>query len=252
MSFKKLPYKQCDLCKDKKGPNPGFYYVDIDVGGRQYKGVMECECHIKWTTDNRILIGAAKNNLWNDPGFWNYDPATSYTGTVSKDIIINKLQPFIDYVAPERSFYFYGRSATQKTTIAQWVGISFLKREKSAYYESLQGLITNLVPATFEDSARAKIYSDKCLYVDVLIIDNAFEKGKCSIQAWQQPYMESFFRDRMEIKKKSVILISSTSPNEIEKNGFSSSLQDFVKRHTEVIDFFDVAYKIDNIGDIVK
>lgn len=251
MSFKKLPYAQCDLCKNKKGPNPGFYYVDIDVDGRQYKGVMECECHIKWTKDNRILIGAAKNNIWNNPSFWNYELATSYKGQ-SKDLVFNKLQPFVESTAPERSFYFYGTWATQKTTVAQWVGMSFLKRGKTAHYESMQGLITNLVPATFEDSARAKVYSDKCLNVDVLIIDNAFEKGKCSIQAWQQPYMESFFRDRMEIKKKSIILVSSTNPNDIEKNGFSASLQDFVKRHTETVNFLDVFFKIDNVGDIVK
>ena len=207
MPFKKLPYAQCDLCKNKKGPNPGFYYVDIDVDGRQYKGVMECECHIKWTKDNRILIGAAKNNLWNDPPFWAYDLAKNYKG-VGRDFLYRQIWPFIEY-APntERSFYFLGKSATQKTTVAQWVGLCFLKKGLTAHYESMQGLITNLVPATFEDSARAKVYSDKCLNVDVSDHRQCFRKREMFHPGMAAALHGVFLQGPYGDKKKSVILV---------------------------------------------
>lgn len=248
----KTQFMPCDQCKDKPGPMPGYYYNDVEVNGHPFKTAVECNCHYEWMKENLILIQAPKNNLWNHTPFLGYNPALHYKG--DKENIPKMANKFVaEFVANmkfnkngfNQCLYFYGPQATQKTTVAQWIGLEILKTRFAVYYERMQELIPGLIPINFDDAGRARLYSEKCLKTDLLIIDNAFEKNRCTIQSFQLPYIDSFLRERIEIQRKSTILISGLPVDQIEFQGGSKSIQEFLKLHTDPILFTDNINRFD-------
>ena len=49
---------------------------------------------------------------------------------------------------------------------------------------------------------------------------------------YQIPFIDEFLRTRVDIDNKGIIFISNVRSCDIEKEGYSKSLQDFVERHT--------------------
>ena len=96
-----------------------------------------------------------------------------------------------------------------------------------------------------------KEYALKRYYnVDLLIIDEAFDKDKVSLykSGFQLPYLDSFLRNRFEMKNKSIFFISNIKPSDIAKYGFGISLQDFVERNTRGSQLFFSDRYVDNAG----
>ena len=69
--------------------------------------------------------------------------------------------------------------------------------------------------------------------VDVLIIDEAFQKEKMTIykSGYQLPFIEIFIRERVDQNRRGIIFISNVLPSAIQESGMSQSLQDFVVRN---------------------
>ena len=112
----------------------------------------------------------------------------------------------------------------------------------------MHNFITHLVPIGFNDLDKHKDYYDKVLAVDVLILDNVFDKMRTNIQNFQLPYIESTLRDRIEGKKKAVVFVTGL---EISKELAISSLNSFIGKVTNsnelVLHDSTTAIKIDNI-----
>lgn len=96
-----------------------------------------------------------------------------------------------------------------------------------------------------EKAEKAKAELDKINKADLLIIDEAFDKSKVKLYktGYMDSFLDSFTRDRIQTLNKGIIFISNVIPEQIEENGFSHSLQDFVIRevtpYDNVLEFTD-------------
>jgi hypothetical protein len=142
---------------------------------------------------------------------------------------IHMLRQHFSELLKGKCFYITGRFSTQKTTLVQWIGLETFRRGYTAYYENMHNFIKNLVPMGFNDLDKHKEYYDKVLAVDILILDNVFDKMRTNIQSFQLPYIESTLRDRIEQKKKAVVFVTGLS---VVKDPMFDSLENFVIKAT--------------------
>ena len=230
-------YIPCDKCRGKVGPRgqPGFYYVDED----NKRFVTECTCHKYWIEENRRYIEAERCGIWTDESSLYYSLPPSYRGEKSKGTI-TKITKYIDSLfdsyAKVFSLYLTGVSGTQKTTVAQYIGLNFFEAKMKAYFLQMQPFIRNIsnpYGIDEEEGASRKKFMKVVEGADCLIIDNAFEKDASPVYGGNQSsYIEGFLRERMEVNHKAVIFVSKVAPNEIKKQGYSESLQEFVIKQT--------------------
>jgi DNA replication protein DnaC len=126
----------------------------------------------------------------------------------------------------------FGPYGTQKTHLAQWAGISLLKKGFSVRYSSMQRLVSNL-SSEFDSNLEKQKLVEELLSVDCLILDECFSKTKVTLyrSGYQLPFLETFLRERMEHRQKAIIFISNNTLDEIASQGFGESIEDFVKRN---------------------
>jgi len=248
MEFNPVRFSQCPKCKGKEGPKgqPGFYYVQSGSN----LAVVECSCHKNWVTKTRVYIEATKNNIWTDARSLSYD-FDDYKGSNSlKSIkkIQNYLDSYCDADTRGYTLYLHGGGGTQKTHIAQYIGLSIFRMGFKAYYTQMKILNTMLCnPYTVDENeiANRNEFIRRISSSDCLIIDDAFDKNIAPVYSTgtQSPYIESFLRDRIQGTKQGVIFVSRVSPSDIKKNGYSESLQSFIEMNTTamhtVIEFND-------------
>lgn len=223
----------CRLCKSKKTlqNKPGYYYVDSEYLGIKTTQIVECSCHKDFVKKQIFKINCKESGVWDKS--LDYDPSKDYVGDLSKVSVtrfssfINNFEKFKDVLV-----YMQGPNGTQKTTLAQWAGASLIWKNYSVKYMLMQNLLM-LLMSGFE-SDLDKIENIKRLHkYDLLIVDEAFSKDKVTLyeSGYQLPFFDRFLRERLEINKKSILFISNKLPDEIEKNKFSYSIQDFVIRN---------------------
>jgi len=125
--------------------------------------------------------------------------------------------------------YFYGPNGTQKTTLSKWVGIRLLEKGFSVQYALMQTLIKNLM--IFDEEERRDT-CQKYYDCDMLIVDEVFDRTKITMfkSGYQIPFLDQFIRDRLDVYKKGMILISNKKVEEIDSEGFGYSLQDLIQR----------------------
>lgn len=235
-------YKQCRLCKGKNGKvaPPGYIssFVENAETGLKNEVLKECTCHKEWRAENELLCKISRAGL--RPDLIKYRPL-DYVGTKSRadfDRLCKYVWRRNDLKESEEvlrkleaaCLYLYGPNGTQKTTAANYAGIEFLRSSKSVRYYLMNDLIKLLQKADRDEAALALI---ECLAdIDVLIIDEAFDKEKLTLykSGWQLPFLDTFLRNRIS-KGKGIIFISNVLPTDIAANGFSKSIQDFVERN---------------------
>jgi DNA replication protein DnaC len=131
------------------------------------------------------------------------------------------------------NLYMYGPNSTQKTTLAKWLGVELLRRDgASVHYVLMDQLVKELTQEGFDEDVdpNLKIYRT----VDVLIIDEAFDKAKVQWfkSGYQMSYLDRFLRQRMEQDENlSTILISNNDVESIRDN-FNNSLYELIDRNT--------------------
>lgn len=161
-----------------------------------------------------------------------------YVGTASKDqierlkqycsLFSSKNKAIIDKVRASW-IYLYGPNGTQKTTCSSVVGKTLIDYGYDCRYTLMKTLIDSLWNSQRDEEAKEKV--DEWLNCDVLIIDEAFSKDK--LHLWQSGnqigYIDEFLRERINLGK-GCIFVSNTHPNDVEKQGFSHSIQDLLSR----------------------
>lgn len=242
-----IEYKQCRKCFGKNGKvaKPGYIseMVLAADGKTPTELVTECECHKKWREEVQVEARAKKANL--NLKWINFNPLSDYVGEVS----YNSVKRLISYTTKSLSpdtpkdkldlikasvLYMYGPNGTQKTTLANYVGYSFIRAGKKVYYCLMNDLIKLLQKAERDEEAQALL--DKISDVDLLIIDEAFDKKKVTLYKsdWQLPFLDSFLRNRIQTKNKGVLFVSNVPISGIAANNFSESIQDLVSRNVEI------------------
>lgn len=262
--FIPVRYIQCSKCKDKPSPpnQPGFYYITKQVEGREVTGVCECECHREWISLNKIYLEAYHNNIWIDHASLRYN-TKDYHGSLSQSTL-TKINKYIDNYHSndirKTSLYIYGKPGTQKTHIAQYIGLSLFRKGYKAYYTQMK-IFSNFVTNPF--SSDEKFLADRQEFMtrvnlaDTLIIDDAFDKNISPVYSTgtQSPYIEGFLHERVEKENKNIIYVTRVAPSEIRKNGYSESLEYFITKTTvqqgTALELLDVFHDF-KIHDIFK
>lgn len=212
----------------KKGPNPGYYFTEENG----YTVIRECDCHIKWRLNNELERKLKLSGLRADYSFDNY------RGTQSLDDLeaLKEFTYHFDQYSYKKMIYLYGPNNTMKTSMATACGKELIKAGYTVQYCTMNELINNLVQSFNDANKEAKeAFIQRCLEVDLLILDECFDKSKVTIYStgYQVPFLDNFLRSRFETGKKSLFFISNKLPTDIEAEGFGASLQSLIVRNTE-------------------
>lgn len=235
-------FKPCRRCYNSKIEG----YIESEIEGEIV--VQECNCHVKWRKTQMLLILLDKANI---PSDFNLR-FENYKGSYSLQEI-QKLQRFVsNFKLSDRSssLYFYGDNGTQKTTVAYMVALQFLKQDLSVFYiPTMEQIINNF--GSFENQRTDKIkqFIQKATESDLVIIDECFANKKAySVSDYQLNQLRSYLKNRLEVDRKSIILISNTKITDIENQGYSKTIQSLIIRNTlngKVLTFKDY-YDISN------
>ena len=226
-----MKFIPCEKCRNNsEGLPPGYYWASPDK-----KLAAECECHYKWE------IQSQGEKLFKHYGFtekyWNYNPR-SYVGTKSladKNRLMNYILQFEENPEVRKLLvYMYGPNGTQKTSLANFVGKSLILKGFVVRYILMNNLIKDLQDMEFNEDIKAKV--EKLNEADLLIIDEAMDKSKLTLykSGYQQSFIDTFVRDRIQAKNKGILFISNVHPDKIAEQGLSVSIQDFIQRECKI------------------
>lgn len=238
-----IPYVQCRKCINQDSTVPKGYILKkiLAADGRTEVEVLEeCQCHKEWKKSVSLEGALTKANISSDILSYKID---SYVGTKSKDNV-ERLVKFVKRSTDKTEskevqeklakacLYMFGPNGTQKTTLAKWAGLEFLKAGKSVYYTLMNDLLKLLQKADRDEEIQAKI--EKILDKDLLIIDESFMKERVLIykSQYQLSFLDSFLRNRIQTKGKGVMFISNISTSEIDGSIFGDGIKDLVVRNT--------------------
>ena len=131
-----------------------------------------------------------------------------------------------------KCLYIYGDSGTQKTTIAQFIGLSLFEKGINVQYTTMNHLIRCLTNMQFKEDEEEQIY--KFQESDLLILDRTFDKEQVTIynSKYQLSFLDTFLRERIEREQKAMIIISNNSIQSISENKFNIDIQDLIERAT--------------------
>lgn len=212
---------------------------NVKVEGYEYiDGVLhETEEHKK------TRLGKQTKALYKHYGFdmRNYDfNPRKYVGRKSendKNRAINYVSQFAQNPEVRKLIvYLYGPNGCQKSTMASWIGKSLISSNFSVRYVLMNNLIRKLEKAERDEDAKQDI--EVLSSSDLLIVDESFDKSKVKLfsTGWQNSFLDSFIRDRVQTQNKGIFFISNIKPTDIESQGFSHSIQDFIVREVEIHD----------------
>lgn len=226
-----MGFVPCEKCsKNNKGLPPGYYWVN-----NRTKLAAECECHRVYEMNQRVHA-LFRHYGFNDK-YWDYNPR-SYVGTKSlesKNRLINYITQFSQNPEVRKLLvYMYGPNGTQKTSLANFVGRELLKDGFVVRYILMNNLIADLQDKEFNQESADRV--NKLKEADLLIIDEAMDKSKLTLykSGYQQSFIDTFVRDRIQSQNKGILFISNVHPDNIAEQGLSISIQDFIQRECKV------------------
>lgn len=129
-----------------------------------------------------------------------------------------------------------------------WVGHQLLDKGYSVRYMLMNDLVKLLMDAedfNQEKAEKAKAMVEKLEETDLIIIDESFDKEKMKLwkSGYQLSYIDSWIRRRVGALNKGIFFVSNVEIKNIEANGLSHSIQDFVERevvlHNCYLQFLD-------------
>lgn len=172
----------------------------------------------------------------------------SYRGE-DKPENIPKLSAFVNkFKEKHKTTHLYlwsPQNSTQKSTTAKIVAKDIFLQGFSVRFVTM-GTLTH---ALKEESFDPEVYrplTDDCREVDLLVVDDCFDSKKMGLykSGYQISFLDSFFRDRLEVYRRSTIFTSNVDPNTLSES-FGVSLQALITRSAWIMPFNDLWDKID-------
>jgi len=125
--------------------------------------------------------------------------------------------------------YLHGSRGTQKTTLASWVAGRLISKNVDVRYILMNDLVRALMDEDFDDAVGSRVADLRGC--DLIIVDEAFDADKTRLwdSGKQHAAIETFFKSR-RAQSLGTMFISNCGPADIEKQGFTESIADFVRR----------------------
>lgn len=216
----------------------GYITKKMMINGKEETLLEECECLKKWREENSLDIKLEKAGIPKSIKDYSFD---KYVGNKSLDNV-NRLKKFlfrfcndleledVKKQLQEVSLWIYGPNGTQKTTLAQYLGYSFLVNKKTVKYILMNDLIKLLQKSERDEDLQIEV--EKLINTDILIIDEAFMKERVLIykSQYQLSFLDSFLRNRLQSKKKGIVWISNIQLQSIDESIFGIGIKDLVNR----------------------
>lgn len=190
-----------------------------------------------------------ENNL-KKSGIPEYVSNLTLDSIIKEDEIKIKLTKYINRFGDKFNsvhLYFWShKNGTQKTTTASIVAKELILKGFSCRFILMSELSKMLTQESFEEKLEDQI--NDLLTCDFLVIDDSFDPKKVTIykSGYQIPFLDTFIRNRIELKRKATCFTSNFAVSEIEEKTFGISLMSLLKR--QIIDpfHFTVTFSLRN------
>jgi DNA replication protein DnaC len=159
---------------------------------------------------------------------------------LKEDELKIKLSKYLkDFDKKFRSIHLYfwsNKNGTQKTTSASILAKELILKGFNVKFILMSELTKLLLKESFEEVDEE---INTLLNCDFLVIDDCFDPKKVTIykSGYQIPFLDTFLRNRLELKRKATCFTSNYSLNEIDENTFGTSLVKLLQR--QIIDPFN-------------
>lgn len=220
----------CPNCKD------GYIYSSDSV--------IKCSCLKQYQSQVLFELRLEKAGL--------KDFNLTFQDYKGKDLLrnISKLEKYCSHLSSDFRYnshlYLTGPNGTQKSTIARIILLYAIKFNLTGKFILMSDLL-DILTDVYSDDPRRQQELDNLLSVDVLCIDDAFDKYKVTIykSGYQLAFIDRFIRSRIEIQHRNTIFTSNVEIEKIADNGFTKDIQDLLYRSIKVRDgelFFNDVY----------
>lgn len=217
------PFKGCEKCSSTNGI--------IYTQGANGVEARKCQCLIDYQKNQYFRLQLHRANIPETDKL--KGDINNYIGTDSLDSI-RKIRKYVDEFGHRYNgehLYLYGPNSTQKTTVAWWIGRELIRKGFGVYYVLMDNLLRDLLQESFDEEVKPRIstYRD----VDVLIVDEAFDKGKIVWYKsdYQLSFLDGFLRNRLEHNRKSTVFVSNQDVASLRRV-FNNSIYELITRET--------------------
>lgn len=220
------PYQHCNKCDSH-----GFIVQD----GR----AVRCDCWMQYRNRLSLINKMLEANLIaEESSKEEVDRLISYSlddykGNDSTSNIpkVRKFLSKFDEKFNSVNLFFTGANGTQKTTVAKYMVLELLRSGHSAYYTLTKDFIDLVMLSERDEEAVRKL--DSILKVDFLVLEE-FSPDKLALYAsgYKQSIVTSPIKKRFESIRKSTVVISNFSMNELRGSALGNTLVDLVDRET--------------------
>lgn len=240
-----MEFIPCRKCANSD--TPGYRVIEHrDPGtGIYYRYLKKCECYAKYQAMKMKAAWASRANI--RPSLYEmdppYHPSTDYIGQRSKENVEKVIRYGEDPTTfKHQSLYLYGPNGTQKTTLAQWIGLARIEKGQKPFYTLMRSLTNALVEAQYirndeptQVTFERRAYLDNVRNCDLLILDESFDTSKVTIykSQYQIPFLDEFLRERIDIQQRPVVFVSNVSVDRIPVDTFGMSMTNLLKREIE-------------------
>lgn len=134
------------------------------------------------------------------------------------------------------NMYFWGGNSTKKSSLASVLGMKVCDLGFKVSFITFSDLIEALQNMQFDENERDTVL--KIEESHLLIVDDAFDRDKTKIYKsnHQIPYIDTFFRKRLETSN-TITLFTSNTPIEELENSFGLDIYHLIKRNVKEFHF---------------
>lgn len=213
----------------------GYLYEDTESG----RVVRKCQCLVDWQKSKKQEMLFERSGLTRSDLEYSLN---SYKGE-DKHGNLESVRLYVDEFEDrffDANLYFWGYdNSTQKTTVAKWILAELAMKDHRVYFTIFNDLVVLLQQYYFDQSREeefSRIYDSECL-----VIDDAFDTGKSTVykSGYQYSFIDTFLRDRLEVKRRATIFTSNIPLDGIQ-DSYTPSIAALVRRNVVPFEFTDI------------
>jgi len=187
----------------------------------------KCDCLIEYQKLSMLNLFKSK------AGIINHERGTENLKLKDKDVL-SKIRYYASNIDGKMGknchLYLCGKNNSSKTFTAKSILHDACTKSIDCKFIIMGDLIDMISDSFAEESKNKEI--DKYLNCKLLVVDDAFDKKKCTLfkSSYQIPFLDRFIRKRLESYQLNTIFTSNVRIEDIYSNGFSQDIQNLIER----------------------